>query len=159
LHYTDLCKKIAARSDVKDLEQIKNHLNNDLNLMRAVFAGLISISSYPGNYILDIRDKPYTTTLARYQIKRQNFVTNQRHEPIALDPLTKLLLPYIHGKYDIATLAKIVKKEIEKGKLKVQDEKQQPLTKAQLDQRLGALCRGALDNLAKQALLVHHSKG
>jgi len=154
IHYNALCEKIASRGTLKDIAAIKNLLNDDLNLMRMAFAGLINIKSYCENYLMQVPEKPYVCPLIRYQGQRQNHVTNQRHEPIALEPLVKVLLPYLDGTNTIESLINITKKHVAEGLLLVLDEnKQQIKDKEESDKRIALFCRQALENMAKQALL------
>ncbi|MBI2791995.1 MAG: methyltransferase regulatory domain-containing protein [Gammaproteobacteria bacterium] len=155
IHYNDLCKKVAKMSKTTDLEVVKKHLNDDLNLLRAVFAGLINISSYPGRYTLVVAEKPIACPLTRYQAAIQNYVTNRRHEPIALDPMTKSILPYMDGTHDKDALLKIARELVDKGSLLVLDEnKNQIKDKKELDKRMPLFYQNALDNIAKQGLLI-----
>ncbi len=155
IHYNDLCEKVAQRSATKDIATIKKYLNDDLNLMRSAFAGLINISSYPATYSLEVKEYPVACELVRYQAKNQNFVTNRRHEPIGLDPLTKALLPLLDGTHNLEAISKVVQGMIEVGTLVAQNEKQQPITeKGELEKRIPLIIKTVIENLAKQAVIV-----
>lgn len=154
IHYNELLQKIAARGPLKDTTVIKSLLNDDLNLMRMAFAGLINIKSYQDDYTLQIPEKPYVCPFIRYQGQKQNHVTNLRHEPIALEPLVKALLPHLDGTHTIDDLINKTKKYVAEGLLLVLDEsKQQIKDKNESDKRIALFCRQALENMAKQALL------
>lgn len=155
IHYNELCQKLAQRSHQNDMTLIKYHLNESLNLMRAVFAGLINICSYPGTYTLEVKEKPLTSSLVRYQAKTQNFVTNMRHEPVGLDPVTKILLQHLDGTHNLESLIFILHDHIKEKKLLAYDEKKQVVDDMdKLTKSLEQMCSTALGNFAKQALLI-----
>lgn len=154
IHYRDLCKQVATQSNT-DIEIVKKNLTDELNLMRAVFAGLINIYSYPALYTLNISEKPLACTLVRYQAQTQNYVTNRRHEPIALDPMAKSLLPHMDGTNDKKSLVKIVRQLVEKGTLIVRDKNNNEIKdKKALDKELQLFYQNAVENMAKQALFI-----
>jgi len=155
IHYTELCKKLMVKTGVKQLDVIKHHLNNDLNLMRALFAGIININSYPGNYTLEVAKKPTVCPLARFQAQNQNHVTNRRHQTIMLDPLTKVVLPLLDGTLDTKALIEHVNTQIKEGKLSMLDEQKQPIKDEQeIVKRTKSICTTTLENMAKQAIMV-----
>lgn len=43
---------------------------------------------------------PTTTRLVRWQVMRQEWVTNMRHDVVPLDPILKQLLPWLDGRHD-----------------------------------------------------------
>ncbi len=126
----------------KILPTIKKYLNDDLNLLRSAFAGIINISSYPPSYTLEVKDHPVACALARYQAQNQDFVTNRRHEPIGLDPVTKVLIPLLDGTRNIKSLSNVIQGMVEMGTLAAHDEKQQPITdKKELEKRIPLICK------------------
>ncbi|MBS0290381.1 MAG: methyltransferase regulatory domain-containing protein [Proteobacteria bacterium] len=155
IHYNELCSKLAQRSNNNDMAFIKKHLNESLNLLRAVFAGIVNLYSYPSIYTLEVKEKPIACPLARYQAKQQNFVTNRRHEPVGLDPLTKTLLEHLDGTHDIHALEAVLEKQIQEKKLLALDENKQPIEDInQIKKHIAQLCPKALENMAKNALLI-----
>ncbi len=156
IHYNDLCDKIMTRCQVTDLTLVKKHLNDDLNIMRSAFAGLINLFSYPPLYTLDVNEKPIACPLARYLAKHQNFVTNRRHEPIGLDPVAKVLLPHLDGTKTLADLEPLIEAELDKGTMTAYDKNKQPIKdKAELKKQVSLFCKSSLENMAKQALLIY----
>lgn len=155
MHYNELCELVSKKCGEENIDVIKRYLNDDLNLMRAILAGLINISSYPSNYTLTISDKPLACPLIQYQLPKQGFVTNRRHQAVKLDALGLALLPHLNGKHDMAYLEKIVLKEIKDGKLSMLDKDKQPIkNETELKKYTNTFCIKALDNFAKQGLLI-----
>jgi len=160
IHYNELCEKISLKSGEKDINVIKQHLNDNLNIMRIVLAGLINISSYPSKYTLDITDKPLACSFARFQAKSQNLVTNRRHQSISLDALSKLLLPSLDGTRDLKSLMKITRDQISEGKISLLDQNKQPIKDPnEVKQQVEAFCKNALTQMAQQALLISSEEG
>lgn len=158
IHYQELCQKIAAKKSL-DESTVKQHLNDELNLMRAVLGGFIHISYYPGNYVTELDDKPLACPLARYQAQKQNYVTNRCHQVIHLNPLTKVILPYLDGAHRLEDLIHIIEKQVQQGQLALIDSNKQPLTKKEeMSQQIQNNCKSALMYLAKQALLITASE-
>lgn len=155
IHYTDLCERLVQHYPQFDRNTIKAQLNDNLNLMRSVFAGLIQISSYRGNYTSHIGEKLLACPLARYQAEKQTYVTNRRHQVIALDPLSKFLLPALDGQKDMNKLVKYALEGIKSEKLKILDENKQAIKDSnQIKNKIEEACIATVDRLAKQALLI-----
>ncbi len=156
MHYNELCDKVMNKANISDIALVKRYLNDDLNIMRSAFAGLINISSYPPLYTTEIAEKPIACPLARYQAKMQNFVTNRRHEPIGLDPVTKVLLPLLDGTHDLPFLENAIETEIDAGRMHAFDKDKQPIQdKAELKKQIALFCKSSLENMAKHALLIY----
>jgi len=156
LHFNDLCQKIVERSSFNNIAAVKHHLNDDLNLMLAAFAGLINLSSYPGDFTLAIANKPIACKLSRYQAQKDNYVTNRLHQTVALDAVAKTILPFLDGKHEIQDLAHIARSQLDVDALNLLDEDKHLLTDEDLiKQRVEQACREALEIIAKQALLIN----
>ncbi|MGE3319814.1 MAG: methyltransferase regulatory domain-containing protein [Candidatus Berkiella sp.] len=155
IHYKELCEQMLLKSSTKDMTALQHHLNEELNLMRTVLAGLIQISSYPGNYTLKVSEKPTACPYARYLATKQQFATNRRHQAIRLDPLTKSLLPMVDGTHQLSDLISHAREELKKGNLNILDKDKQPVTdEERIQEHLKAACQTSLENMAKQALLI-----
>lgn len=155
IHFNELCELVAKKVDVKDMNVIRNNLTDELNLMRAVLAGLINISALPPKYISTVSPKPVVCPYIRYQAKLQDFVTNRRHQTISIDPLGKILLPLLDGTYDEQSCIQAVKAELDAGKINLLDDKQQIISdKAEVEKRVGPVTKEALKNYARQAFLI-----
>lgn len=155
IHYQELCKKIMTRSGVEDINLIKRHLDDDINLMRAALAGLVNIESYPSTFTLTVSDKPLACPLAVYQAKNQSYVTNRRHQVIKLDPAALELLPHLDGKHTFKSLEKILQNGIAEGKLTMLGKDKQVIqNKEDIQKYSENFCKAILDNFAKQGLLI-----
>lgn len=155
LHYKELCEQMIIRGPTKDPAAVENHLNEELNLMRTVLAGLIHISSYPASYTLTLSEKPMACPYASYMATKQQYATNRRHQSVRLDPLTKSILPLLDGTHDFAQIYAHAYQELKAGRLNLLDKEKKPITDEELiTEHLKAACRNVLENMAKQALLI-----
>lgn len=155
MHYNELCDLVMSKSGEKNRELVQAMLNDDLNLMRLIFAGIVSIQLSGNKFVSERSDKPVVCGLARYQAGKQRFVTNRRHQPIMLDPLTQMIIPLMDGTHDLAAIKAAVHENLANGKLTLRDEQGQPVTDEQETiRRVDLICSTTLDNLAKQALYV-----
>lgn len=129
IHYLELCKLLQDKGIDMSLDDLKVHLNDQLNLMRALLAGIVQVHSYEHTYETDIADKPCADRLARYQAARpqQAHITNLRHQTVSLDPVSKLLIPAMDGSRSFDDLLEIVVKHIESGDLSIVDKSKQPI--------------------------------
>ena len=160
IHYHTLVKLIQEKTHIDDIPLIKSTINNELNLLRALLAGIIEISTYPPNYTTLIEEKPFSCPFARYQIdSNQNFVTNRRHQVIHLGALEKLLLKHSDGNHDINDLIKIVLEEVQSDRLIIFDKNNQSINKNEknIQEIVKKFCITGLDTLSHQALLVSPS--
>lgn len=155
IHYNELCDKVMTKTQVKDLSLVKKHLNDDLNILRCAFAGLMNLFSYAPIYTLEVSEKPVACPLARYLATVQNYVTNRRHEPVNLDPVAKVLLPHLDGTKSHQELEKFIEAELENGNLKAFDKDKNPIQdKNEIKKQVALFCKSSLENMAKQALLI-----
>lgn len=155
MHYEELCDEVMKKSGETDRNLVKQYINEDLNLMRAVLAGLINISSYPSNYKTSLPEKPHAYPLAVYQFKKQGFVVNRRHQAIKLDVLGLVLLPYLDGNHDIPFLEEVLLKAIKDGKLKMLNKENQPIQdETEIKKITNSFCLKALNEFVKQGLLI-----
>lgn len=156
IHYNELINEIAKKSEEKNIETIKQTVNNNLNLIRGVLSGLFYISTSPSDYTTTLTEMPLACPFARYQASiKQRFVTNRRHQAVILNPIEKTLFPYLDGKHNFSFLETLLVQEIKNGNLKMLDANQNPVQKEETIKKLiPTFCKKQLENLANQALLI-----
>lgn len=157
--YADLCQALMTRAHIQNLDVVKQHLNQELNLMRLAFAGIVHLSNYGDNYTTELSEKPCACPLARYQAAHNRYVANRRHQPIMLDPLSKILIPLLDGTRDINALIEIINEHVTAGTLSVMDkDKQIVIDPAKRVELVKMNCQAFLQNLTRQALLITPDK-
>ena len=123
-------------------------------LYRMVIAGMLHVSSEPVTAGPSISDKPCALALARADAASgSELTTNQRHEPVSLDPATRALLPMIDGTRDHATLTALLASAAIAGQFEFNREGA-PVTEAGAVNKIAAeYLPGLLRGIASAALL------
>lgn len=156
ISYDDLIAQLSENTPVADTAQLKAHVNNELNLLRLILGGLITISSSPGNFVTQTNSKPKTTDLAIELSKNKNYVVNQRHEIVVLNPFERLFLQKLDGKNSKTDIINYLVEQADAGKYQVFDEsKKEVKGKKQLKTQLSKLYEPTLDKFIHSALMIH----
>lgn len=156
ISYSDFVIQLKQTLDELGLsystDRLKHHLENELNLMRLVFNGLIDLSSGPGLYTLEA-EMPSVTNLVKEQVKTQSFVTNQRHEMVKVNLLERMILGALDGKTTPSMMVDYLCQKIEKGDLNIQDESNNRIiNKKEMRSSISQFCAQAYQRFARQAL-------
>ena len=87
-------------------------------LFRMVLVGMATIALEPVNARCDIAGKLVASALAQADAADGSATTtNLRHEPVALDPATRILLPAMDGSRDHSDLAQVLEEAALTGKI------------------------------------------
>lgn len=155
LGFDSLISKVLKSFTTQTKEAVRTHIHQDLNLLRLVLGGIIQIHSNDGNYIHQAKGKPRTTRLAIEQAKRKNYVVNQRHEMVALNPLERLMIQKLDGEHSNDALTDFLVKEVQKGTFNVLDDNKQPITNVEtLAEKMSTFVNTTLTRFGQCALLV-----
>jgi methyltransferase-like protein len=155
ISYQQLCDLVFAHGSFTSMDQVKKMLNEEMNLMRCVLAGLMSISTYPGEYVSVVSEKPIACPFVRYQAQNYQHATNRRHQVVSLDALSKEILPKLDGTITLTDVKNMVIDKIRTGKINLLDKDKKPIAESALqDTELTNHCQQILNNFAKQALLI-----
>ena len=152
--YQDLCDRIRRDAGVRHVDYIREQLNTDLNLVRLLFAGMIQISSSAGPYTTAVGETPEVTRMVRYQAKRGERVTNQRHEPTLLNDAERILVRYLDGSNNHAQLAALIAGHIGRGDLKLELDGRTLSDSEEISGHAPLVCRSMLKTMAEHALLI-----
>jgi SAM-dependent methyltransferase len=85
-------------------------------LYRMALAGMVMVVSAPVRAGTGTGERPEAIALARADAN-EGATTNLRHEPVALDPATRVLLPAMDGSRDRAALAAVLADEALAGRI------------------------------------------
>jgi len=154
--YHELCRETIFRTGVNQPDYISEQINNDLNLIRLLFAGIVGIGASPGNYTLDIAEKPIVSKLARYQSLNGKSVTNQRHETVLLNSAEKILMQYLDGSSDMDRLAKKICDHVEADELVMEKNGNQVSDPTEMKKSSRIICKSILQSFAENALLIEY---
>ncbi len=155
ISFEKLVALTKEKSGEQDEHKIKQSIHFDLGLMRLTLAGLLQLHSTSGQYTHRKLQKPKTTKLARYQVKKKNVVTNQRHELVALNIVESKLLAYCDGTKDINAILEKMHEHFSKGELKLVQASGEELTQTEeIKNNIENLCKDLLKKMRDNALLV-----
>lgn len=152
--YSELCDRIRERTGMQHINYIREQLNDDLNLLRLLFAGMIRISSSAGPYTTRVAAKPEVTRMVRYQAEIGASVTNQRHEPTVLNEAERLLVRYLDGSNDLDRLTQLIGEHISSRDLKLELDGRELSASEDISGHVSLVCRSMLTTLAEHALLI-----
>ncbi len=155
ISFEKLVAKTKELSGETDDNKVKLFLHQDLGLMRLTLAGLLEVHSSSGEYTREKVQKPKATKLAQYQVKKKNFVTNQRHELIALNPVETRLLEYCDGTKEVRKILEQMNDHFMKGELKLVKKTGEEITeKNEIQKEAEIYCQALLQQMANNALLI-----
>lgn len=156
ISYQELLETIQEDLNRQDQRAIEHHLNDELNMLRLVLGGLITIHSTTGQYVTHSNSHPQTTDLVLKQLQSHPFVTNQRHETVRLNQFETLILQLLNGEHDEASIVEHVFQNVSQGKLSVFDTKKNKIQdEKQIKQMLQGMVQKVIGKFAEQALLIH----
>lgn len=115
---------------------------------------LVELSLLPRAYTTGVSDRPVAFPVARWQATVSQFVTNLRHDRVAISSLDRHMLPLLDGTHDRADLLDALVKKWEQGELTIRQD-DQPVTDR--EEVMGILAEGIaqqLPRLATACLLV-----
>lgn len=122
-------------------------------LLRCIqFGGVQPYAAAPP-YVNTVSDTPGVTELVRYQVKHQDWVSNQRHEIIQLAPIERMLLQELNGSRDLGALLDQMVRHVESGALNMQD-MGRAVPPAEARQKLEPVIKQTLQSYCYHALLV-----
>ncbi len=153
--FDDLCKKISEKVKYKTYDEIKSFVKNNLNLIDVAFAGLIKLTCYPGDHILEITEKPIACPLARYQALKQNFTTNRQHKRVELDVVSRVILPHLDGSKDRNEICKIIRSHVDLATLQILDDKNNIIDdQEEIERKVQSCYDFSLAQLSRFGLLI-----
>lgn len=135
------------------LAEIKNEFVN--NAMKLVLQGYINITLQNTRPLASL-DKPKAVKLAHYQASNtpNMWVTNLRHEVIAINIFEKIALKYMNGKNDQAKILVAIMDNVEKGELTLSKEGQKIENPSEIRQELTAFLQSTLAKFSTNALMA-----
>ena len=123
------------------------------DLMQAFAVSMVALRSTPDPFVTAISDHPTSSALVRYQVQRQNHVTNLLHDATGVDILNRHIIELLDGSRTKAQLIDDVIKLIQAGKLNIQSDGV-VLKVDEAKQLLQEIIDQALQNLGRQAVLI-----
>jgi methyltransferase-like protein len=153
--YQKIAEAVFEQGSLKKMQDVHAFLNDNINLMQCALAGLIQVNTTLNPYMTTLSDKPTACPLARYFAKRQGFTTNRRHQVVALDPLSRMILLLLDGQHTKSDVIDYLVKEIQEKDLNFVDENKNKINDPDvLKEKVSQYCDQIFTNLSQQALLI-----
>ena len=162
--FDTLCRQSLARHpDELVAETMRRFAIDDEAGLRAALAGpaldlvmsnAIHLHGGPETWVATLSERPMASRLARYQARHSSWLTNQRHEPVGVDPAAREVIRLVDGRRSRTALIESVKALAERGKLNLQQEGRPVTDRAAMTRLIPALVDQVLGFMARNALLV-----
>ena len=162
--FDTLCRQsLARRPDELVAETMRRFSIADEAGLRAalakpaldlVMSNAIHLHGHPETWVATLSERPMASRLARYQARHSSWLTNQRHEPVGVDPATREVIRLVDGRRSRTALIESVKALAERGKLNLQQEGRPVTDRAAMTRLIPALVDHVLGFMASRALLV-----
>jgi len=162
--FDTLCRQSLARHpDELVAETTRRFAIDDEPGLRAALAGpaldlvmsnAIHLHGGPETWVATLSERPMASRLARYQARHSSWLTNQRHEPVGVDPAAREVIRLVDGRRSRTALIESVKALAERGKLNLQQEGRPVTDRAAMTRLIPALVDQVLGFMARHALLV-----
>jgi methyltransferase-like protein len=112
---------LDTESGREDPAQDAYVLNSNLLRAYSYSSELVALHAYAPRVASGIAEYPVATPVARWQARAGVAVTNQYHEVVDLDPVSRLVLPLLDGSRDRAGLREELSALVSQGTLGMQD--------------------------------------
>jgi methyltransferase-like protein len=119
-----------------------------------VMSNAIHLHSLPESWVPGISERPMASRIARYQARQSSWVTNQRHEPVGVDPVAREIIRHADGRHSRTAIIANLKALAERGKLNLQQDGRPVADRARLARVIPTLVDQVLQFMASNALLV-----
>lgn len=153
MSFTEILDSVVAKLGEKD--RAAAELEIAAQLLRFILAGHISAKAQNVSYAKQATNRPKVLDIAIYQASfaPNMWVTNAKHERVAVNIFDKFALRYCDGKHDLDGIVEKLFTHVDNGELAItKQDKQITDRKSALPELKKALEQG-LDNWAKSALL------
>ncbi len=118
ISYQELCRLMVEHSCLHDNQNVRQFLNNEMSLISLVLAGVFTIHSSPGPYVVNVFERPEACRLIRYQLEAsQDWVSTGKHKSRRVDVFDSFLLAALDGHHKLEDLCKLVSGAVEKGSI------------------------------------------
>ena len=155
---SELMARVAKRASVRP-DDVEELIETELRPIRLLFANALEIHSLPPDFTAEVQECPSASRLARYQSRRGERVTNQKHETVRLEPAERLILKHLDGARSVPDLALTVADAVARGDLELRFDGRPADRGEASKEAVQAYCSRTLEKLARSALLVEPPDG
>jgi methyltransferase-like protein/SAM-dependent methyltransferase len=124
------------------------------DLLHCYAANAVEFHTWQADFVIEVSERPRVSGLASYMAGKEQFVVNQRHQGVHLDPEAFELVRLLDGTRDRPALVKHLSDLVEKGTLVVNEDGESSANAAKAKPDLSEAVEEGLAKLAANALLV-----
>ncbi len=128
------------------------------DLLHCYAANIVELHTWQANFISHVTKQPKVSSLAAYQIEHHLPVTNQRHEVVQVDSLTKQIILTLDGTNDRKEIIHKLLKQVEEGSLVIHQDGNTLNDKEQIQNILIGALEQTLVNLCFSAMLIDETR-
>ncbi len=154
LKIDDILKLAAKKLKNAKPEDLKNDFMN--NAMKLVLSGYMIISADAPKHAAKTTEKPVVFDLVRFQCEHTpNFwITNLKHERLAINIFDKFALRYLDGKNNMDKLKELMLSHVIKGDITISRDNVKLEDKKEIEKEIGAIVDQMGSKLEQCAILV-----
>lgn len=123
-------------------------------LLRSCGTSMVDLSACERPFVLNPGERPRASVLARIQCRTTAFVTNLRHERVAVDDLQRQVLLACDGTRDREELVTTLCENVRRGALAILSSGKKLTDEADVRRGIGTLVPKVLQGLAQHALFI-----
>jgi len=135
-----------------DLQKAKEQLMTDI--FHCYIANAMELHTWQAEFVVEVRERPRSSPLARYLLANQKAPVNQRHEVTKMSAVASQLVPVMDGSRDRSALIEILIQCVQDGNLVVEQDEAVITDKEAQRSALGKALDQSLENLKSSAMLV-----
>jgi methyltransferase-like protein/cyclopropane fatty-acyl-phospholipid synthase-like methyltransferase len=132
----------------------KNRMVLADDLLHCYAANAVEFRTWQPDFVTEVSERPRVSGLASYMAGKEQFVVNQRHQGVHLDPVALELVRLLDGTRDRPALIKHLSDLVEKGTLVVKEDDDSSTNAEKAKGDLSKAVEEGLAKLAANALLV-----
>jgi methyltransferase-like protein/predicted O-methyltransferase YrrM len=147
-----LIRQTAERFGIADTQGLRRALLDPAP--RLVLAGAITLHAEEAKWVVEISERPVASKLARYQATYSTWLTNQRHERVDVNPVSRVILSYLDGTNDRPAIVAKLTGHVIKGELDMQQGGKPIADPDEIGRHVAAALDRVLASMAARCVLV-----
>jgi methyltransferase-like protein len=124
------------------------------DLLHCYAANAVEFHTWQADFVTEVSERPRVSGLTSYMAGKEQFVVNQRHQGVHLDPVARELVRLLDGTRDRPALIEHLSEMVEKGMLVVKEEGNSSANAEKTKADMSEAVEEGLAKLAANALLV-----
>jgi len=147
-------RRLGNPADHRKAESQKSRRVLADDLLHCYAANAVEFHTWQADFATEVSQRPRVSRLASYMAEKEQFVVNQRHQGVHLDPVARELARLLDGTQDRPALLQRVKKLVDDGTLVVNRKGDSSENAAKAKGDLSEAVEEGLAKLAVNALLI-----